>query len=225
MSSSHPEPPRLPVVVLISGVGTNLLAIVEATRHGLPLEIRAVLSDRPAAAGLERARALGIPTAALPPEDCPDREAHDAALAALIEGYAPRLVLLAGYLRILSPAFVAQFAGRLVNIHPSLLPQFRGLHTHERALAAGVSEHGATVHFVVDELDGGPRIAQVRVRVLPGDSKSSLAARVLAREHVLYPAVLRWFASGRLEWRDDAAWLDGRRLAEPVQLEGTDAAH
>ena len=225
MSSSHPEPRRLPVVVLISGAGTNLLAIVEATRHGLPLEIRAVLSDRPAAAGLERARALGIPTAALPPEDCPDREAHDAALAALIEGYAPRLVLLAGYLRILSPAFVAQFAGRLVNIHPSLLPQFRGLHTHERALAAGVSEHGATVHFVVDELDGGPRIAQVRVRVLPGDSKSSLAARVLAREHVLYPAVLRWFASGRLEWRDDAAWLDGRRLAEPVQLEGTDAAH
>ena len=225
MSSSLPEPLRLPVVVLISGAGTNLVAIAEATRRGLPLAIRAVLSDRPAAVGLERARVLGIPAAALASQDYPDREAYDAALAARIEGYAPRLVLLAGYLRILSPAFVARFAGRLVNIHPSLLPQFRGLHTHERALAAGVAEHGATVHFVVDELDGGPRIAQVRVPVVPGDNERSLAARVLAREHVLYPAVLGWFASGRLEWRDGAAWLDGRRLAEPVQLRDDDAAH
>ena len=172
-----------------------------------------------------RAHVLGIPAAALAPEDYPDREAHDAALAARIEGYAPRLVVLAGYLRILAPAFVAQFAGRLVNIHPSLLPQFRGLHTHRRALAAGVAEHGATVHFVVDELDSGPRIAQVRVPVLPGDSEATLAARVLAREHVLYPAVLGWFASGRLAWRDGAAWLDGRRLDQPAQLENDDAAH
>jgi phosphoribosylglycinamide formyltransferase-1 len=224
VSSSKAEPHRLPVVVLISGAGTNLLAIVEATRHGLPLEIRAVLSDRPGAAGLARARVLGIPAAALPPEDYPNRAAHDAALAARIEGYAPRLVALAGYLRILSPAFVTQFAGRLVNIHPSLLPQFRGLRTHHRALAAGVAEHGATVHFVVDELDGGPRIAQARVPVLPGDSESTLAARVLKREHVLYPTVLGWFASGRLQWRDGAAWFDGRPLSEPVQVGDDDGA-
>jgi phosphoribosylglycinamide formyltransferase-1 len=225
VSSSKADAPQLPIVVLISGAGTNMLAIVEAARRGLPIEVRAVLSDRPAAAGLARAHALGIPAAALPPEEYPDRAAHDVALAARIEGYAPRLVVLAGYLRILSPAFVAQFAGRLVNIHPSLLPQFRGLNTHHRALAAGVAEHGATVHFVVEELDAGPRIAQVRVQVLPGDSVSSLAARVLAREHVLYPTVLGWFASGRLEWRDGAAWLDGRRLNEPVQLTDDHGPH
>ena len=201
-----------------------MLAIVEAARRTLPIEVRAVLSDRPAAPGLARAHVLGIAAAALPPDDYPDRAAHDVALAARIEGYAPRLVVLAGYLRILSPAFVAQFAGRLINIHPSLLPRFRGLHTHRRALEAGATEHGATVHFVVEELDAGLLIARVRVPVRPGDSVASLAARVLAREHVLYPTVLGWFASGRLQWRDGAAWLDGRQLAEPVELKDDDGS-
>ena len=202
-----------------------MVAIAEAARRELPVEVRAVLSDRPAAAGLERARALGIPAAALPPADYPDRASHDVALADRIDSFTPRLVLLAGYLRILSPAFVARYAGRLLNIHPSLLPQFRGLDTHSRALAAHVTEHGATVHFVVDELDGGPRIAQARVPVQAGDDEAALAARVLAREHVLYPAVLGCFASGRLAWRAGAAWLDGRRLDEPVQLGEDDALH
>ena len=202
-----------------------MVAIAEAARRELPVEVRAVLSDRPAAAGLERARALGIPAAALPPADYPDRAAYVVALADRIDGFTPRLVLLAGYLRILSPAFVARYAGRLLNIHPSLLPQFRGLDTHSRALAAHVTEHGATVHFVVDELDGGPRIAQARVPVQAGDDEAALTARVLAREHVLYPAVLGCFASGRLAWRAGAAWLDGRRLDEPVQLGEDDALH
>ncbi len=202
-----------------------MVAIAEAARRDLPVEVRAVLSDRPAAAGLGRARAFGIPATALLPADYPDGAAHDAALADRIERHAPRLVVLAGYMRILSPAFVTRYAGRLLNIHPSLLPQFRGLHTHRRALAARVTEHGATVHFVVDELDGGPRIAQARVPVLAGDDEAALAARVLAREHVLYPAVLGCFASARLAWRDGAAWLDGRRLDEPVELGEDDALH
>ena len=202
-----------------------MVAIVEAARHGLPVEVRAVLSDRPGAAGLDRARALGIPAAALPAADYPDRTTHDTALADRIESLAPQLVVLAGYMRILAPAFVARYVGRLLNIHPSLLPQFRGLHTHRRALAARVTQHGATVHFVVDELDGGPRIAQVRVPVLATDDEAALAARVLAREHVLYPAVLGCCASGRLAWRDGAAWLDGRRLDEPVELGDDDALH
>lgn len=212
----------LPAVVLISGQGTNLLAIHAASRAGLPIEVRAVMSDRPAAPGLERARALGLPTVALLPSEFPDRAAHDLALAERIDAFAPALVVLAGYMRILSTDFVRRYAGRLLNIHPSLLPKYPGLHTHRRALEAGDAEHGATVHFVTDQLDGGPSVARVVVPVRRGDTEATLSARVQAREHTLYPTVLGWFASGRLACRDGRAWLDGRPLERPVTLEDAD---
>lgn len=217
--SAAPATAPLPAVVLVSGQGTNLLAIHAAAAAGLPVRIAAVLSDRPAAPGLDRARALGLPAEALAPKDYPDREAHDAALAARIDAFHPAVVVLAGYMRILSADFVRRYAGRLLNIHPSLLPKYPGLHTHRRALEAGDTEHGATVHFVTDELDGGPRIARAIVPVVPGDTEVTLSARVQAREHTLYPAVLGWFATGRLRCHEGRAWLDGAPLAEPVTLE------
>lgn len=226
MSSSKAEAAsRLPIVVLLSGYGSNFGAIAAAAGAGrLPVEIRAVLSDRPAAHGLERARALGIAAEALAPANYADRHAHDAALMARIDACQPALVVLAGYLRIFQPPFIARYAGRLLNIHPSLLPQYRGLDTHRRALDAHEAWHGCTVHFVSDELDGGPLIAQARVAVHSDDTPESLAARVHAREHVLYPTVIDWFARGRLAERDGLAWLDGRPLRQPVQIEGEHAA-
>jgi phosphoribosylglycinamide formyltransferase-1 len=226
-SSSTPDPgvvaagaaAPLTIVVLISGQGTNLLAIHAASQRGLPVRIAAVLSDRPAAPGLERARALGLTAEALPPRDYLDRVAHDRALATRIDAFRPDLVVLAGYMRILSTDFVRRYADRLVNIHPSLLPRYPGLHTHRRALEAGDTEHGATVHFVTEELDGGPRIARVVVPVRPADTEAELSARVQAREHTLYPTVLGWFAAGRLACRDGRAWLDDEPLHEPVTLE------
>ena len=181
------------VVVLISGRGSNLQAILEA---GIP--VAAVISNRADAAGLAIAAQHGVPTAVLEHRRYASREAFDDVLAAEIERHAPRLVALAGFMRILSPRFVARFAGRIVNIHPSLLPEFPGLDTHARALAAGVKRHGCTVHFVTAELDHGPIIAQASVPVLPGDSEQSLAARVLAQEHLLYPRAIRWFLDGEL---------------------------
>jgi len=211
---------RLPIVVLLSGHGTNFAAIAaEASAGALAVDIRAVLSDRHAAGGLERARALGVPTECVPVADYPDRAAHDRALAARIDRHQPRLVVLAGYMRVLDPAFIAHYAGRLLNIHPSLLPEFRGLDTHRRALAARAAWHGCTVHFVTDELDAGPLIAQARVRVRADDTEASLAAQVHAREHVLYPLVIGWFAAGRLREQSGRAWLDGRPLTAPVVLE------
>lgn len=215
---------RLPIVVLLSGQGTNLLAIEAATRAGLPLDIRAVLSDRAAAPGLVRARELGLVATAVPPTAYPDRAAHDAALAERIDAHAPAAVVLAGYMRILTPPFVARFAGRLLNIHPSLLPKYPGLHTHRRALEAGDTEHGATVHYVTDELDGGPRVARCVVPVRPGDTENTLSARVQAGEHRLYPTVLGWLAAGRLAWRDGGPWFDGAPLPEPVDVEVEDVA-
>lgn len=213
----------LPAVVLISGQGSNLLAIAAAARAGLPLHVACVLSDRASAPGLARAAALGLATRVIASGDFPDRAAHDAALAAAIDAHAPAVVVLAGYLRILTPAFVARYAGRLLNIHPSLLPTHPGLHTHRRALAAGDTVHGATVHYVTAELDGGPRIAQSRLRVAPGDDEASLSARVQAREHRLYPTVLDWLARGRLHWNAGRPTLDGRALAEPIIVEDVDA--
>jgi phosphoribosylglycinamide formyltransferase-1 len=218
-ANSTPGRAPLPAVVLISGQGTNLLAIHAATAAGLPVRIVAVLSDRVAAPGLERARALGLPAEALSPQEHADRAAHDAALADRIDAFRPGVVVLAGYMRILSTEFVRRFSGRLLNIHPSLLPKYPGLHTHRRALEAGDTEHGATVHFVTDELDGGPRIARIVVPVVAGDTEATLSARVQAQEHRLYPTVLGWFATGRLECREGRAWLDGAPLAEPVTLE------
>ena len=214
---------RLPIVVLISGTGSNLRAIAEQARSGeLPVEIRAVISDRPDAAGLAWAATAGIATLALLPRDFPDRAAFDRALADAVERYEPGLVVLAGFMRILGAEFVDRFAGRLVNIHPSLLPKYRGLHTHRRALEAGEREHGASVHFVTRELDGGPVVIQARVPIRNDDDEASLAARVLAEEHRIYPECIGWFAAGRLQLRDGAVLLDGRVLASPLVRQAAD---
>jgi phosphoribosylglycinamide formyltransferase-1 len=219
-----PNANRLPVVALISGRGSNLRAIAERASAGdLPIEIRAVVSDRTDAAGLEWARQAGLRTAALSPRGFPDRDSYDRALAELVESVEPGLVILAGFMRILGPAFVDRFAGRMLNIHPSLLPAYRGLHTHRRVLEAGDSVHGASVHFVTRELDGGPVVLQARVPVCSGDDEATLAARVLRQEHRIYPEVVGWFARGRLRLADGAAWLDGRRLDVPVLAQASDA--
>ena len=195
----------LPVVVLISGRGSNLKAILDAVTHdSLPIAIRAVISNRPQAPGLQFAQAAGVPTVTLDHRSFPTREAFDTALAQTIDRYDPRLVVLAGFMRILGRDFIARYRGRLINIHPSLLPLFPGLDTHARAIAAGAKEHGATVHFVTDEVDGGPIIAQARVPVRPDDTPTTLAARVLEQEHRLLPQALRDFALGRLAL-DEAA--------------------
>jgi phosphoribosylglycinamide formyltransferase 1 len=210
----------LAVVVLISGSGSNLQALIDEAQSGLPIRIRAVISNEPDAFGLERARRAGIPTRVLSHRDYPTRDDYDEALGALIDEFEPGLVVLAGFMRILTPALVAHFRGRMLNIHPSLLPKFRGLHTHRRALEAGETTHGASVHFVTEELDGGPLVLQARVPVEPGDDPDSLAARVLTREHCIYPQVVRWYAQGRL--RLDASGrpaLDGRALDRPLRLD------
>ena len=184
------------VVVLLSGRGSNFQAIAEA---GLPIEIVAVISNRPQAAGLAWARERGLNALALDHTEYDDRAAFDARLADAIDSYRPDLVVLAGYMRILSEAFIDRFEGRLLNIHPSLLPMFPGLKTHERALAEGVKVHGCTVHFVTADLDHGPIVIQAAVPVRADDTPDSLAARVLAQEHRIYPQAIRWFAAGRLE--------------------------
>ena len=183
------------IVILISGRGSNMEAMLAAR---LPVEIAAVISNRPDAAGLATAAQAGIATAVVDHRQFAGRDAFDTALAQVIDGFAPDLVVLAGFMRILTPAFVARYAGRLLNIHPSLLPSFPGLHTHERALDAGVKIHGATVHFVTADLDHGPVVIQAAVPVLDGDDATSLAARVLREEHRIYPQAVRWFAEGRL---------------------------
>jgi phosphoribosylglycinamide formyltransferase-1 len=218
-------PALLPVVVLISGGGSNLQALIDGAADGrLPIEIRSVISNEADAYGLERAARAGIETRVLSHRDFPSRETYDAALAELIDGFAPGLIALAGFMRILTPTFVARYAGRMMNIHPSLLPKYRGLHTHQRALEAGETEHGASVHFVTDELDGGPLIIQARVPVLPGDDAETLAARVLTREHRIYPQAVRWFAEGRLMMgADGRPRLDGEVLDTPYLLEPAEA--
>ena len=184
-------------VILISGRGSNMRSIVEA-RTGL--EVKAVISNRPDAEGLAWARAQGLPAIALDHKAHGSREAFDSELAATIEALAPDLVLLAGFMRILTPEFIARFPRRILNIHPSLLPAFPGLHTHRRALEAGVKLHGCTVHLVTPELDAGPIVAQAAVPVLRGDTEETLAARVLAAEHQVYPQVVRWFLEDRVEF-------------------------
>jgi phosphoribosylglycinamide formyltransferase-1 len=192
------------VVLLISGRGSNMQAILDA---GIP--VSAVISNRADAAGLALAAARGVPTAVVEHRAYPTREAFDAALAAEIDRHAPKLVALAGFMRVLTPGFVARYAGRLVNIHPSLLPEFPGLDTHARALAAGAKRHGCTVHFVTAQLDHGPVIAQASVPVLPGDTEQSLAARVLEQEHRIYPQALRWFLDGALVIEGDRVRVKG----------------
>lgn len=185
------------IVILISGRGSNLRSIVEAE---LPVEIAAVMSNNPAAAGLEYAAQRGLKTVALDHRGYASREAFDSRLSAELDALTPDLIVLAGYMRILSDAFVARYQGRLINIHPSLLPAYPGLHTHRRALADGVKIHGCTVHFVTPQLDCGPIVIQAAVPVFGDDDETSLAARVLAAEHRVYPAALRWLATGQLHY-------------------------
>lgn len=210
--------PRLPVVILISGSGTNLQALIDGAAHDLPVDIRAVVSNRADAFGLERARRAGISTRVLDHREFNSRETYDAALMDLIDGFHPRLVILAGFMRILTPDFVRHYAGSLMNIHPSLLPRHRGLNTHARAIAAGDPEHGATVHFVTEELDGGPAIICAKVPVMVDDTPEALAARVLEQEHVIFPTAVRWFAQGRLRLEGAQVILDGEPLKRPVTL-------
>lgn len=187
------------IVILISGRGSNMEAIVQAcVTEGWPARIAAVVSNKPDAAGLQFAQERGIATAVVDHKAYADRDAFDAALAQAVQAHAPDVLVLAGFMRILTPRFVQQFEGRLVNVHPSLLPAFTGLHTHRRAIEAGCKVAGATVHFVTAELDHGPIIAQATVAVLPGDTEATLSARVLAREHVMYPRAVRWLVSNQL---------------------------
>jgi phosphoribosylglycinamide formyltransferase-1 len=205
----------LKLAILISGRGSNMSALVRACLAGkVPARPLIVISDRPEAAGLLRARELGVEAVAW--SGAAGGVALERMLLDTLETHQPDVIALAGFMRVLSQPFVSRYLGRMFNIHPSLLPAYRGLHTHRRVLAAGDTEHGASVHFVTAELDGGPVVLQSKVPVLPGDTEGTLAARVQATEHVIYPRVLAWYAEGRLAWREGAAWLDGRRLDSPV---------
>ena len=205
------EPCRL--VILISGSGSNLQAFIDRIASGeLPARIACVISNKPTAGGLQRAQAAGIATEIVDHTGFSDRETFDAALRERVESHRPDLVILAGFMRILTPVFLRPFSGRLLNIHPSLLPKYPGLHTHQRALEAGDAEAGATVHFVTEELDGGPPIVQASVPVQPGDTAQDLAARVLTVEHRIYPLAAQWFAERRLQLQDNRAMLDGAAL-------------
>jgi len=202
------------IVILISGRGSNMEAIVRALEgERWPARIAAVISNKADARGLAFAQAQGIPTAVVDNKAYASREAFDAALQQTIDGFQPHLVVLAGFMRILTVPFVEHYAGRMLNIHPSLLPQFPGLHTHRQALAAGVAEHGATVHFVTPELDHGPSVLQARMAVLPGDTEASLAERLLEHEHQLYPRAVRLFVEGRLSIEDGEV-----RIAETASV-------
>ena len=187
------------IVILISGRGSNMEAIVQAcAAEGWPAQVAAVISNRPDAAGLAFARERGVAAVAVDHKRFNERESFDAELASVIEGFAPDVLVLAGFMRILGDGFVQRFAGKMINVHPSLLPAFPGLHTHRRAIESGCKLAGATVHFVTPALDHGPIIAQAAVPVLPGDTEASLSARVLAREHVMYPRAVRWLVQGLL---------------------------
>lgn len=211
MTSTDKSPSR--VVVLISGNGSNLQALIDGWKAGdLPVELAAVISNRPGVKGLERAELAGIETRVLDHRRFSDREEFDAALQNEIDQFAPDLIVLAGFMRILTADLTRHYLGRMLNIHPSLLPKYQGLHTHERVLAAGDTEHGVTVHFVTAELDGGPAVIQARVSVAADDNADSLARRIQAQEHQIYPMAVKWFAQGRLTMNNGQALLDGEPL-------------
>jgi phosphoribosylglycinamide formyltransferase-1 len=211
------ERPTLPLAILISGGGSNMVAIAQACAAGrIKAAVNQVICDRPDAAGIQRARDLGLKASLVARSGFPDEGAFERALTRTLEEHTHELVVLAGFMRVLSRPFVAQYAGRMLNIHPSLLPQYRGLHTHRRVLAAADSEHGASVHFVTAELDAGPVVLQSRVAVHAGDTEKILAERVQATEYIIYPKVIGWIAQGRLVCRDEQAWFDGERLDEPM---------
>jgi len=205
-------------VVLVSGDGSNLQAIIDQVRRGaLDVNLAGVVSDRPGIRALERGAAAGIPTHVV--NYSSDGLAFPGWLAATLAGLRPDLVILAGFMRILPSELVDQYRGRMLNVHPSLLPKYPGLHTYRRALEAGDREHGSTVHFVIPALDAGPGILQYRVKVHPGDTETSLKERVRAGEHLIYPRAIAWLAAGRVALRDGAAWLDGERLMQPVVVD------
>lgn len=211
----------LRVVVLISGSGSNLQALIDGwQQQQLPIELAAVISNRPGVLGLERAENAGIPAIVLDHTQFPDRLGFDTALMEVIDSYQAGLVVLAGFMRILTAEFTRHYHGRMLNIHPSLLPKYQGLHTHQRALEAGDVEHGVTVHFVTAELDGGPAAIQARVPINPGDDAASLAQRVQQQEHIIYPLAVKWFAEGRLRMRDGCAFLDNEPLPASGHLIG-----
>jgi phosphoribosylglycinamide formyltransferase 1 len=219
-----PAAQRLRLAVLISGQGSNMLAIARACASGqIRADVVSVISDQPAAGGLQRARDIGLPTSVVAANTFRDtsgrldRHAFETALAAQLNAACPDLVALAGFMRILSATFIAPFEGRVLNIHPSLLPQYPGLETHARALAAAEKSHGASVHYVTPTLDGGPVILQARVPVLPGDDSASLSARVHVQEHIIYPRVIEWIAEGRLLWNGGHPLLDQVPLDAPLQ--------
>ena len=208
---------RLRLGVLISGGGSNMQAIARACREDrIHADICVVISDRDDARGVSAARELGLAAEVIPYKSFADRATFERALAGVLEAHHAEIIVLAGFMRILSPEFAVAFAGRLINIHPALLPKYRGLHTHRRCLEAGDAEHGASVHFATAELDGGPVILQSKIEVHPGESEKDLAARVLVTEHIILPRVLGWLAEGRLVWRDGRGWLDGTPLDAPV---------
>lgn len=202
--------------ILISGRGSNMAAIAAACGKTLDAQIVSVIADRASAGGLELARDLGIAASAIVAKDFSDRAQFESRLAAGIDAGRPDLVVLAGFMRILGSPFVAHYAGRLLNIHPSLLPLHKGLHTHRRVLDAGDDWHGCSVHYVTEDLDGGPVVAQGRFRVRTGEEAEALSARVQSIEHILYPRVIGWIAQGRLAWHDGTPWFDGAPLAAPV---------
>jgi phosphoribosylglycinamide formyltransferase 1 len=213
--SAAASPLRL--AVLISGRGSNMAAIVRACQAGeLAAEVAVVVADRAGAPGLALARELGAPAATVAYSSHSSAAAFEQALRATCDAHRAQAVALAGFMRILSADFVGCYLGRMFNVHPSLLPAYRGLHTHRRVLAAREREHGASVHFVTAELDGGPVVLQSKLAVRADDTETTLAMRVLSTEHVIYPRALGWFAARRLVWRDGAPWLDGRRLDSPV---------
>ena len=203
--------------ILISGSGTNLQAFIDRVASGdLALELSVVFSNRPDAYGLVRAEKAGIPTFCIEHGGFTDRESFDHAVTAKLDEWQPQLIVLAGFMRILSPAFVDHYEGRILNIHPALLPKYPGLNTHQRVLDAGDEWHGSTVHFVTEELDGGPRILQGRLRVDPSESPDELQHRVQAIEHRIYPEAAGLVGSGRVKFRDGKTWLDGEIADEPL---------
>ncbi len=215
----------LRTAVLVSGSGSNLQAIIDATLAGrLGITINRVISDRPGAGALGRAARAGIPTTVVP---CPaegDRAAFQAGIRRALDELEPDLVVLAGFLRILTADTVTAYEGRMLNVHPSLLPRYPGLHTYRRALANGDRVHGSTVHFVIPALDAGPGLLQYRVLIQPEDTEDTLRHRVQRGEHLIYPRAIAWLAAGRAHYRDGAAWLDGQRLAEAVVVDETEAS-
>ena len=216
MSSASP----LRTVVLVSGSGSNLQAIIDHARSGsLGIQLNGVISDRPGVLALERAKRANIPAQTIDHAQAGSSAAFQQQLGAALAELDPQLIVLAGFMRILSPELVSAWQGRMLNVHPSLLPKYPGLHTYRRALEAGDSVHGSTVHFVIPELDAGPGILQYRVRISPGDTEDSLRARVQQGEYLIYPRAIAWFATGRLALKDGSTWLDGERLGAPVVVD------